>query len=66
MAEIRKKEIKVIVGARSAIYLPISNLGLIVIDEEQESSYKQENPSPRYNARDVALLEQNYQNQQLF
>ncbi|MAP66977.1 MAG: primosomal protein N' [Candidatus Marinimicrobia bacterium] len=51
-----KKEIKVIVGARSAIYLPISNLGLIVIDEEQESSYKQENPSPRYNARDVALV----------
>ena len=51
-----QKKIKIIVGARSAIYLPMSNLGLIVIDEEQESSYKQENPSPRYNARDVALV----------
>jgi len=47
---------KVVVGARSAIFAPLSNLGLIVIDEEQEHSYKQEAPDPRYHARDVALV----------
>ncbi len=47
---------KVIVGARSAIFTPVQNLGLIVVDEEQETSYKQEAPDPRYNARDVALV----------
>ena len=46
----------VVVGARSAIFSPLKNIGLIIIDEEQESSYKQENPSPRYNARDVAMV----------
>tara|TARA_Y100000590_G_scaffold469226_1_gene655646 strand:- start:898 stop:2994 length:2097 start_codon:yes stop_codon:yes gene_type:complete len=46
----------VIVGARSAIFTPLKNIGLIVIDEEQESSFKQESPAPRYNARDVALM----------
>jgi len=47
---------KVIVGARSAIFAPLSNLGLVVVDEEQEHSYKQEAPDPRYHARDVALV----------
>jgi len=47
---------KVVVGARSAIFAPLSNLGLIVVDEEQEHSYKQEAPDPRYHARDVALV----------
>ena len=47
---------KVVIGARSAIFAPLKNVGLIVVDEEQESSYKQESPSPRYHARDVALM----------
>lgn len=47
-------EYKVILGVRSAIMLPFRNLGLIIVDEEHETSYKQFDPSPRYNARDMA------------
>ena len=46
----------VILGARSSIFLPFATLGLVVIDEEHESSFKQFDPAPRYNARDTALM----------
>ncbi len=53
---IRKGEIKIVVGARSAIFSPVKNLGLIIVDEEQESSYKQTDEEPCYHARDVAIM----------
>ncbi len=52
--KIQRKEVKVVVGARSAIFAPFENLGIIIIDEEHETSYKQED-NPRYHARDVAV-----------
>ncbi len=53
--KIKTGELKIILGARSALFLPFKNLGLIVIDEEHDPSFKQQDPAPRYNARDAAV-----------
>ena len=46
----------VVIGVRSAVFLPFSNLGLVIVDEEHDSSYKQQDPAPRYNGRDIATV----------
>ena len=53
--KIRQKRARIVIGARSAIFAPVENLGLVIVDEEHEHSYKQEE-SPRYNARDMAVM----------
>lgn len=47
---------QVVIGARSALFLPFSNLGLIIVDEEHEQTFKQQDPAPRYHARDAAIV----------
>ena len=58
--ERREAKGRVILGARSAIFLPFSELGLIIVDEEHEPSYKQQDPAPRYHARSAAIMMANW------
>ena len=60
-----KPKAQVVIGARSSMFLPFQNLGLIVVDEEHEPSFKQYSPAPRYNARDSAIVLANLQNAKL-
>ncbi len=57
-----KRKAQIVIGARSSLFLPFSNLGLILVDEEHEPSFKQYNPTPRYQARDAAVVLANLHN----
>lgn len=54
--KVKNGELKVILGARSSVFLPYNDLGLIICDEEHDSSFKQQDPAPRYNGRDAAIF----------
>lgn len=51
-----KEDYQIIIGARSAMFLPYNNLGLVIVDEEHENTYKQFDPAPRYHARDTSIV----------
>ncbi|TPG32077.1 primosomal protein N' [Flavobacterium pectinovorum] len=51
---------KIVIGARSALFLPFNNLGLLIVDEEHEQTFKQSDPAPRYHARDAAIVLANF------
>lgn len=53
--KVKTGELKIVLGARSSVFLPFSDLGLIVCDEEHDTSFKQQEPAPRYNGRDAAV-----------
>ncbi|OOP56376.1 MAG: hypothetical protein AYP45_09700 [Candidatus Brocadia carolinensis] len=62
--DIKDGRVDIVIGARSSVFAPLKNVGLIIIDEEHENTYKQEN-NPRYNARDIAILRATYENAML-
>jgi len=53
--KVKNGELKIVLGARSSIFLPYNNLGMIICDEEYDTSFKQQDPAPRYNGRDAAV-----------
>ena len=55
-------EASIVIGARSAIFAPLENIGVIIIDEEHSDSYKQSDPNPRYSAKEIALIRAKYHN----
>ncbi len=57
---ISRGEVDIVIGARSAVFAPLNNIGVIIIDEEHSDTYKQSDPAPRYHARDIALLRSKY------
>lgn len=59
---IKDESIQMVVGVRSAALLPFQNLGLVIVDEEHEQTYKQNDPAPRYNGRDAAIISGTFQN----
>lgn len=52
---VKSGDIKIVLGARSSLFLPFTDLGLVIVDEEHDNSYKQQEPAPRYHARDAAI-----------
>lgn len=60
--KIANSEFKIVIGVRSSVFAPLSNLGMIIIDEEHDSSYKQESTNLNYNARDVAIMRGHLEN----
>jgi primosomal protein N' (replication factor Y) len=59
--KIIREEVSIVIGARSAVFAPLKNIGVIIVDEEHEATYKQEN-NPRYNAKDIAIYRANIHN----
>ena len=55
-------EVSIVIGARSAIFAPLKDIGVIIIDEEHSDSYKQSDPNPRYNAKEIAIIRGKYHN----
>ncbi len=53
--KVKEGQVSIVLGARSSLFLPFSTLGLVIVDEEHDVSYKQQDPAPRYNARDTAI-----------
>ena len=53
---IDREKYQIVIGARSSLFLPFENLGLVIVDEEHETSFKQHEPAPRYNARDASIV----------
>lgn len=60
--QIEKGEKRIVIGPRSAVFAPVNNLGIIILDEEHDASYKQIDPAPRYHAREVAIVRANHSN----